>query len=159
MDFSRITLLTGTCDGSTTIGVGKSSFSEKFQEIGSKCDDIMLQDNNQDEIMSIGDTSSISLPITVAIKGIDKGQIVAEVISVGKEAIESAIGHTLVVLADKNHRKSVRSVLELECREWMSPTKGVPNSLPIVDGGGGGCAIFTFGAIKMQVKEEDDGWM
>ncbi|KAI3524969.1 hypothetical protein L1887_03640 [Cichorium endivia] len=119
MDFSRITLLTGTCDGSTSnlniIGVGKSSFSEKFQEIGSKRDDIMLQDNNQDEIMSIGDASSISLPITVAIKGIDKGQIVAEVISVGKEAIESAIGHTLVVLADKNHRKSVRSVFELEC--------------------------------------------
>ncbi|KAL7597967.1 hypothetical protein Lser_V15G25318 [Lactuca serriola] len=112
MEFSRITLLTGTCDGST------SNLNIKIQESGSKHDDMMLQESNPDEIMSIGDASSISLPITVAFKGIDKGQIVAEVISVGKESIENAIGHTLkasmVVLADKNHRKSVRSVFELE---------------------------------------------
>ncbi|KAL4589264.1 hypothetical protein LXL04_002170 [Taraxacum kok-saghyz] len=123
IDFSRITLLTGTCNPSTSdlniLGIGKSPFSEKFQESGTKRDDIMLQDKNPGEIMSIGDANSINLPITVAIKGIDKGQIVAEVISVRKETIENAIGHTLkasmMVLADKNHRKSVRSVFELEC--------------------------------------------
>ncbi|KAK9078366.1 hypothetical protein SSX86_002423 [Deinandra increscens subsp. villosa] len=93
-----------------------------IQEIGSNRlvdDDMMIQESVPNEIMSIGHQSnSITLPITIAITDIDKGQIVAEVISVGNETIENAIGHTLkasvVVVADKNIRKSVRSVFELE---------------------------------------------
>lgn len=83
-------------------------------------DDIMMQENVTDEVMSIAgvDASAISVPIAVSIKGIEKGQIVAEVIRLGKETIDSAIGHTLqaavVALADKNHSKGVRSVFELE---------------------------------------------
>nr|GEX32216.1 protein phosphatase 2C 16-like [Tanacetum cinerariifolium] len=60
-------------------------------------DDIMMQGNDTDEIMSIGalDQSAISVPIAVAIKVLEKHQTVADVISLGKEIIDNAIGHTL----------------------------------------------------------------
>ncbi|KVH92976.1 Protein phosphatase 2C [Cynara cardunculus var. scolymus] len=144
LDFGRIMLLTGfqsdhatDCNESSSdlniLGVGKSGFSETIQEIGSKRvvnDDIMIQKKDGDGIISVGDrlsellavdSSSMSLPVAVAIKGTEKGQIVAEVISLEKETKGSAIGHTLkasvVVLADKNNHnsKGVRSVFELEC--------------------------------------------
>lgn len=76
-------------------------------------DDMMIQENDPDNIMSIGTVgvSSISVPITVAITALDKSQIVAEVISLGKETLKASV----VVLADKNHSKVARSVFELEC--------------------------------------------
>ncbi|KAL8235282.1 hypothetical protein R6Q59_021382 [Mikania micrantha] len=119
---STITLLTGTTsllsDHVPVFLDGLNNDINMIQEIGSNRlvdDDIMIQENVQKEIISIGHQSS---SITVAITDVDKGKIVAEVISLGKETIESAIGHTLkasvVVVADKNHSKTVRSVFELE---------------------------------------------
>ncbi|KAI3803350.1 hypothetical protein L1987_31501 [Smallanthus sonchifolius] len=125
---SKITLLTGTTsllsDNIPMFLDGSNDDLNMIQEIQSSGlvnvdDDIRIQENVSKDIMPIGHQSnSISLPITVAITDIDKGQIVAEVISFGKETIEGAIGHALkasvVVVADKNHSKTVRSVFELE---------------------------------------------
>ncbi|KAC9177474.1 hypothetical protein E3N88_05610 [Mikania micrantha] len=119
---STITLLTGTTsllsDHVPVFLDGLNNDINMIQEIGSNGlvdDDIMIQENVEKEIISIGHQSS---SFTVAITDVDKGKIVAEVISLGKETIESAIGHTLkasvVVVADKNHSKTVRSVFELE---------------------------------------------
>ncbi|KAL8189363.1 hypothetical protein R6Q57_028929 [Mikania cordata] len=119
---STITLLTGTTsllsDHVPVFLDGLNNDINMIQEIGSNGlvdDDIMIQENVQKEIISIGHQSS---SITVAITDVDKGKIVAEVISLGKETIKGAIGHTLkasvVVVADKNHSKTVRSVFELE---------------------------------------------
>nr|XP_043624028.1 protein phosphatase 2C 16-like [Erigeron canadensis] len=127
VDFSRITLVAPVLPGSTgdysILGIGKSGFLEGIKEIDSNetvNGDMIMQENDIDKNMTIGNqSSSISLPITVAIKAIDKGQIVAEVISLGEETIDSKVGHTLkaavVVLADQSHNKVVRSVFELEC--------------------------------------------
>ncbi|KAJ9537473.1 hypothetical protein OSB04_030206 [Centaurea solstitialis] len=132
LDFGRIMLLTGFQSDHTTDS-NKSTNDLNIQEIGGKTvknDDIMIQEKDGDEIISVGDrisellavdSNSMSLPVALAIKGTEKGQIVAEVISLEKEPKGSAIGHTLkaslVVLADKsNHSsKGVRSVFELEC--------------------------------------------
>ncbi|GJU73868.1 phosphatase 2C 16-like protein isoform X1 [Tanacetum coccineum] len=114
-DYNRITLLGTASLLSDPVSVLNDGSN------GVVNDDIVMQGNDTDEIMSIGavDASAISVPIAVSIKGIEKGQIVAEVISLGKETIDSAIGHTLkaavAVLADNNQRKGVRSVFELEC--------------------------------------------
>nr|XP_043624670.1 protein phosphatase 2C 16-like [Erigeron canadensis] len=113
----------GSTSDYSILVVGRSGFPESIQEIGRNGPvngDIIMQENDVDEIMTIGSqSSSISLPITVAIKAIDKGQIVAEVISLGEETIDSKIGHTVkasvVVLADQSQHKVVRSVFELEC--------------------------------------------
>ncbi|XP_071715370.1 protein phosphatase 2C 50-like [Rutidosis leptorrhynchoides] len=133
-DFSRITLLAPVLpvlhNGSTSdlsiFGVGKKSdFDKKVQEVESVIDDIIMQENDPNEILSVGNrssdllavnASSITVPIAVAIKGIDKGQIVAEVISLGKETIGHTLKASVVVVADKNrNNKGVRSVFELEC--------------------------------------------
>nr|GEY56276.1 protein phosphatase 2C 16-like isoform X1 [Tanacetum cinerariifolium] len=114
-DYNRITLLGTRSLLSDPVSVLNDGSN------GVVNDGIVMQGNDTDEIMSIGavDASAISVPIAVSIKGIEKGQIVAEVVSLGKETIDSAIGHTLkaavAVLADNNQRKGVRSVFELEC--------------------------------------------
>ncbi|KAK1416904.1 hypothetical protein QVD17_26023 [Tagetes erecta] len=123
---SKITLLTGATslitDHVPMFLDASNDDLNMIQEIGTNglIDDcIMIQENVPKAFMSIGhQPSSISLPLTVAITDVDKGQIVAEVISLGKETIEGAIGHALkasvVVVADKNRSKTVRSVFELE---------------------------------------------
>ncbi|MFS7981007.1 putative protein-serine/threonine phosphatase [Helianthus anomalus] len=121
---SKIALLTGATsllsDHVPMFLDGSNNGRNMIQEIGTNGfvnvnDDIIIQENIPKEIMSIGHESN---SITVAITDIDEGQIVAEVISLGKETIESAIGHTLtasvVVVADKTRSKTVRSVFELE---------------------------------------------
>ncbi|XP_076885747.1 protein phosphatase 2C 7-like [Bidens hawaiensis] len=109
---TKIALLTGATkllsDHVPVFLDGSSNDLSIIQEIGSDGlvnDDVMIQENISKEI---------SLPITIAITDIDKGQV--EVIGLGKETIESAIGlkASVVVVADKNHSKTVRSVFELE---------------------------------------------
>lgn len=123
---SKITLLTGTTsllsDHVPMFLDASNEDLNMIQEIRTNRlvdDDMMIQENVPKAFMSIGyQPRSISLPLTVAITDVDKGQIVAEVISLGKETIEGAIGHALkasvVVVAEKNRSKTVRSVFELE---------------------------------------------
>ncbi|KAI7757870.1 hypothetical protein M8C21_026788 [Ambrosia artemisiifolia] len=119
---SKIALLTGATtllsDHVPMFLDGSDNDVNIIQEIGSNGlvnGDIIVQENSPKEIMSFGHQSN---SITVAITDIDEGQIVAEVISLGKEALESAIGHSLkasvVLVAEKNCSKTVRSVFELE---------------------------------------------
>ncbi|XP_076881205.1 protein phosphatase 2C 7-like [Bidens hawaiensis] len=112
MTLTKIALLTSATtllsDHVSVFLDGSSNDLSIIQEIGSDGlvnNDVMVQENISKEI---------SLPITVAITDIDKGQI--EVISLGKETIERAIGlkASVVVVADNNHSKTVRSVFELE---------------------------------------------
>ncbi|PWA97502.1 Protein phosphatase 2C [Artemisia annua] len=83
-------------------------------------DDIMVQESDADETMSVGDEPievGASLPIAVAIEGTDNGQIVAKVISLEattESPNEPTLKESVVAIADKNHSKVVRSVFELE---------------------------------------------
>lgn len=102
VDFTRMKLFTETA----------SLLSEKNIN-----GDIMIPETDADEIMSVGDeqqieiNTSVSVPIAVAIEGIDNGQIVAKVISLEAEHTLKA---SVVTIGEKNQTKVLRSVFELE---------------------------------------------
>ncbi|KAL4560063.1 hypothetical protein LXL04_032211 [Taraxacum kok-saghyz] len=104
-DFTRVTLLTRTAS------------------LLSKNCDIANQETEIDETMSIDDSidansSALPIPIAVAIEGRENDQVVAKVISLGKETIEianeSTLTPSLMALVEKNQSKGIRSVFELE---------------------------------------------
>ncbi|KAK9066174.1 hypothetical protein SSX86_013495 [Deinandra increscens subsp. villosa] len=91
-------------------------------------DEIMLQESDADETISVGDVpieinsevlsmnaNSGSLTASVmAIEGIDNGQIVAKVISLEATTNEHTLKASVMEIADKKHSKVVKSVFELE---------------------------------------------
>ncbi|CAI9267586.1 unnamed protein product [Lactuca saligna] len=104
-DFTRVKLLTGTAS------------------LLSKNCDIANQETDADEIMSIDDSidansASLPIPIAVAIEGMENDQVVAKVISLGKETIEieneTTLTPSLMALVEKNQSKGFKSVFELE---------------------------------------------
>ncbi|KVI05921.1 probable protein phosphatase 2C 6 [Cynara cardunculus var. scolymus] len=147
VDFTRMKLFTETASllsDPTTVLHGNRNGLKDDPSLGSLLshngvvgDDIMVQESDADEFMSVGDepieinsellamnASSGGLPIAVAIEGIENGQIVAELISL-EATIETANERTLkasvMAIAEKNHGKGVRSVFELEYRPlWGS---------------------------------------
>lgn len=163
VEITRIKLVTETAglgfknevDMGTLFGPGESvgnfNSSEMVleSEINRAVTDAMIQENDSDEVMSVGDepveinnelldmdtSSVVTLPIAVEIEGINNCQIVAKVITLGKEAMdskltedllavvasskeESANGRSLtasvVAFTEKNGKVGVRSVFELE---------------------------------------------
>lgn len=137
--------------------VGGSDLSGSVLKLGKglTVSDAMIQENEYDEILSVGEepneingeellplgaTSEISLPIAVEIEGIDNGQIVAKVISLEERSFERKVSNNLSSLAacsnegissgptikasvvalplpsEKDPRKGgVKSVFELDC--------------------------------------------
>ncbi|XP_071731942.1 protein phosphatase 2C 50-like [Rutidosis leptorrhynchoides] len=115
--FTETAVLHGNCTG--------------LMENGVVVNDIMIQESDADDTMSVGDepieinsellavnASSGSLKASVmAIEGIDNGQIVAKVISLEatiEGTNEGTLKASVMAIADKNHSKVVRSVFELE---------------------------------------------
>ncbi|KAK1434221.1 hypothetical protein QVD17_11140 [Tagetes erecta] len=116
------TVLHGSCNGLTGKGVVN--------------DEIMMQESDADETMSVGDVpieinsellamnaNSGSLTASVmAIEGMDNGQILAKVISLEattnehtlKASVMAIADASLMAIADKKHSKVVKSVFELE---------------------------------------------
>ncbi|XP_076884988.1 protein phosphatase 2C 16-like [Bidens hawaiensis] len=89
-------------------------------------DQIMIQESDSDEVMSVGDVpieinsellamnaNSGSLSV-IAIEGIDNGQIVAKVISLEATTNEHTLKASVMAIGDKTHSKVVKSVFELE---------------------------------------------
>nr|GMC78102.1 protein phosphatase 2C 16-like isoform X1 [Ipomoea batatas] len=86
--------------------VGGSDLSESVLKIGNglTVSDAMIQENEYDEILSVGEepneiNGEISLPIAVEIEGIDNGQIVAKVISLEERSFERKVINNLSSLA------------------------------------------------------------
>ncbi|KAI7728164.1 hypothetical protein M8C21_013180 [Ambrosia artemisiifolia] len=91
-------------------------------------DEIMVQESDADETMSVGDrpieingellamnANSGSLKASVmAIEGIDNGQIVAKVISLEATTNEHTLKASVMAIADKSHSKVIESVFQLE---------------------------------------------
>ncbi|PHT47304.1 Protein phosphatase 2C 16 [Capsicum baccatum] len=114
--------------------------------------DSIIQENDEDEVLSVGEdpcgingeellplgaSLQLSLPIAVEIEGIDNGQIVAKVISLEERSFERNVSNTVAALPDDEItsgptlkasvvalplpsekepvKESVKSVFELEC--------------------------------------------
>ncbi|KAI3521387.1 hypothetical protein L1887_10850 [Cichorium endivia] len=91
-------------------------FTETASLLSEKGINGVVSENVADEIMSVVEepieiNSSVSLPIAVAIEGIDNGQIVAKVISLEDE---NTLKASVVTIGEKNNGKVLRSVFELE---------------------------------------------
>ncbi|KAI3737721.1 hypothetical protein L2E82_27733 [Cichorium intybus] len=110
-DFTRVKLLTGT-----------ASLLSNPTQVSRNCD-IVNPETDIDETMSIDDSidansTSLPIPIAVAIEETENDQVVAKVISLGKETIEiekeTTLSPSLMALVEKNQSKGIRSVFELE---------------------------------------------
>ncbi|XP_076881852.1 protein phosphatase 2C 16-like isoform X2 [Bidens hawaiensis] len=115
---------------SVTISLTKpvTENSTELAENGVVCDDIIIQESDADETMSVGDEpveiSSELLPMNansgslkasvMAIEGVDNGQIVAKVISLEATTNEHTLKASVMAIADKNHSKVMESVFRLE---------------------------------------------
>uniref|UniRef100_A0A5B6ZIU4 protein-serine/threonine phosphatase n=1 Tax=Davidia involucrata TaxID=16924 RepID=A0A5B6ZIU4_DAVIN len=101
---------------------GKSDMSETIPKSESSriASDAMIQENEEDEIFSVGDdpsginseellaldaSSEISLPVAVEIEETEEGQIVAKVISLGETSIEQKAAVDLLTVAARPHEE------------------------------------------------------
>ncbi|XP_019193256.1 PREDICTED: protein phosphatase 2C 7-like isoform X1 [Ipomoea nil] len=120
--------------------VGGSDLSESVLKLGKDLtfSDAMIQENEYDEILSVGEepneingASDISLPIAVEIEGIDNGQIVAKVISLEERSFERKVINNLSSLAACSNEGIIppgptikASVVALPLPSEKDPVKG-----------------------------------